>query len=137
MSLQMPGAVLYLLHWSFGGPSASGPRNAFARARTVLGVIPALPALASLRNRTVVSISPKATMCQGSGAFFSALYLLITALYAGKPLSVGSPYSDETIAYVHSGQSPRASITCELRQSGAVMIFLESVIPSCWSAFAW
>jgi hypothetical protein len=74
MSLQMPGAVLYLPHWSFGEPSASGPWNAFARARTVLGVIPALVALASFRNRTVVRSWPKATMCHGSGAFLSALY---------------------------------------------------------------
>ena len=57
MSLQIAGASLYLPHWSFGAPSASGPLNAFARARTVLGVIPPLPALASLRNRTVVRSS--------------------------------------------------------------------------------
>ena len=25
MSLQIPGASLYLPHWSFGAPSASGP----------------------------------------------------------------------------------------------------------------
>src|SRR6185436_5673837 len=53
------------------------------------------------------------------------------------PLSVGSPYSEEAIAYVHFDQSPSASITVELRQSGAVMILRESVIPSCVSDFAW
>ena len=39
MSLQIPGAALYLPHWSFGAPSASGPLNAFARARTRAGFI--------------------------------------------------------------------------------------------------
>ena len=64
--------VLVLAALELGGdPSASGPRNAFARAWTVFGVIPALLALTSLRKRTVVSICPKATMCHGSGAFFA------------------------------------------------------------------
>ena len=71
MSLQIPGASLYLPHWSFGDPSASGPLNAFARARTRAGVI--LSAPTSLRNRAVVRSSENATMCQGSGAFFCAL----------------------------------------------------------------
>ncbi len=53
------------------------------------------------------------------------------------PLSVGSPKSDDAIAYVQSGQSPSAVATCEFRHSGAVKIFFESVIPSCLSAFAW
>ena len=47
------------------------------------------------------------------------------------PGSVGSPYSELAIAYVQFGQSPSASITVELRHSGAVMIFFESVMPSC------
>src|SRR5262245_4976851 len=72
LSLQIPGASLYSPHWILGEPSASGPRNAFARASTAFDVMPVLPVLASLRNRTVVSIWPKATMCHGSGAFLSA-----------------------------------------------------------------
>ena len=34
-------------------------------------------------------------------------------------------------------QSPSASITVLLRQSGAVTIFFASVMPSCFIAFAW
>ena len=41
------------------------------------------------------------------------------------------------MAYVQIGQSPSAAITCGLRQSGAVMILRESVMPSCLSPFAW
>ena len=77
MSLQIPGASLYLPHWSCGDPSASGPLNAFALARTRAGVI--LSRADLVEEPDGRQELANATMCHGSGAFFSALYRLITA----------------------------------------------------------
>ncbi len=77
-SLQTPGVSLYLPHWSFGEPSASGPWNALIRFCTPAGVTCVAPT--SFRNRTVVSTCENETMNHGSGACLTAPYFLTTAM---------------------------------------------------------